>query len=44
MNKNLAIAMLTAAIGHFLASSSFAEPPTFDRESLINSYSAHVRP
>ena len=43
MYKNLAIAMLTV-IGHFLVLPSFAEPPTFDRESLIHSYSAHVRP
>src|SRR4029079_2597195 len=43
MYKNLAIAMLTV-IGHFLVLPSFAEPPTFDRESFMYRYSAHVRP
>src|SRR6202140_1633487 len=44
MNTNRATTMLIAALGLFQALPCVAQPPAFDRQALINSFSAHVRP
>jgi len=41
---NRATAVAIAALGLLGAVSAVAEPPTFDRQALLDSYSAHVRP
>src|SRR5262245_29349245 len=44
MDKNFAVTalMFVCAVLHVLPAS--AEPPAFERQALIDSYSAHVRP
>src|SRR5690349_218908 len=43
-SKYVAITALITTLGLFYALPSRAEPPTLDRQSLIDSYAAHVRP
>ncbi|HEV8067581.1 MAG TPA: hypothetical protein VGP76_07580 [Planctomycetaceae bacterium] len=44
MNNSRAITMLIAAHCVLQGLPCVAEPPAFDRQALVNSYSAHVRP
>ena len=44
MNTARTITMLIAGLGVVHALPAVAQPPAFDRQALIDSYSAHVRP